>query len=134
MERKFTITVDGREYNVAVKELTDHNNVAHFEPPISFPRPAPAAPSVAPAIAVNSHQATLHVPAEPGDVVSTLGGVVESLLVTIGQEIKAGDRVIVIEAMKMKTPITAHQGGKVADVLVNVGDGVQTGQVLIKLT
>ena len=34
----------------------------------------------------------------------------------------------------MKTPITANQGGKVADILVDVGDGVQTGQVLIKLS
>jgi biotin carboxyl carrier protein len=132
MERKFKITVEGREYNVTVEEQTDLDGIAHFEPPISFPRSAPPAPTFAPGIAANS-QATLNVPAEPGDVVATMGGVVESLLVTIGQEIKAGDRVIVIEAMKMKTPITANQGGKVADILVDVGDGVQTGQVLVKM-
>ena len=133
MERKFKITVEGREYNVTVEEQTDLDGIAHFEPPISFPRSAPPTPTFAPGVASNSH-ATHQVPAEPGDVLSTLGGVVESLLVTIGQEIKAGDRVIVIEAMKMKTPITANQGGKVADILVEVGDGVQTGQVLVKMT
>ena len=132
MERKFKITVEGREYNVTVEEQTDLDSVAHFEPSISFPRSAPPAPAFAPGLSAHT-QGAPHVPAEPGDVVSTLGGVVESLLITIGQEIKAGDRVIVIEAMKMKTPITAHQGGKVSDILVDVGDGVQTGQVLVKL-
>ncbi len=133
MERKFKITVDGREYSVTVEEQTDLDGIAHFEPPISFPRSAPPAPAYSPGVAANS-QATLHVPAEPGDVVATMGGVVESLLVTIGQQINQGERVIVIEAMKMKTPITANQSGKVADILVEVGDGVQTGQVLVKLT
>ena len=67
-------------------------------------------------------------------MVSSLGGVVEPLLVTIGQQINVGDRVLVIEAMKMKTPISAHRDGKVADILGHVGDGVQTGQVLVKLS
>jgi biotin carboxyl carrier protein len=133
MERKFKITVEGREYNVTVEEQTELDSIAHLEPPISFPRPAPSAPAFAPAVTTNS-QATNHVPAEPGDVVSTLGGVVESLLVTVGQQVNEGDRVIVIEAMKMKTPISAHRTGKVEDVLVNVGDGVQNGQVLVKLS
>jgi biotin carboxyl carrier protein len=132
MERKFKITVEGREYNVTVEEQTDLDSNSQFEAPISFQRSAPPASTYVPAVATNTH-ATPQVPAEPGDVVSTMGGVVESLLVTIGQEIKAGDRVIVIEAMKMKTPITANQGGKVADILVEVGEGVQTGQVLVKL-
>ncbi len=78
--------------------------------------------------------AAIRGPAEPGDVVSTLGGVVESLLVTAGQQVGEGERVVVIEAMKMKTPITAHKAGKVDAVLVKVGDGVQTGQVLLKLS
>ena len=136
MERKFKITVDGREYNVTVEELTELNSVPHFDTGISFPRPAPAASSYAPAspAPVQTAAAPIPGPAEPGDVVSTLGGVVESLLVTAGQEVRAGERVVVIEAMKMKTPITANQAGKVSDVLVAVGDGVQTGQVLVKLS
>ena len=133
MERKFKITVDGREYSVTVQEMTDLGSLSYPEPPVSFPRSAPIS-SFAP---VNSAPvqtaAPVRGPAEAGDVVSTLGGVVESLLVTVGQEIDQGDRVVVVEAMKMKTPITAHQAGKVSDILVNVGDGVQTGQVLIKL-
>ncbi len=66
-------------------------------------------------------------------MVSTLSGVVELVLVTVGQEVAAGDRVLVIEAMKMKTPITARQAGTVASILVKVGDGVVPGQALVKV-
>ncbi|MGA9550257.1 MAG: biotin/lipoyl-containing protein, partial [Rhodomicrobium sp.] len=72
-------------------------------------------------------------PAAAGDVVCTLGGVVESILVTLGQQVNAGDRVVIIEAMKMKTPMVAQTSGKVEAILVKVGEGVETGQVLLKL-
>jgi biotin carboxyl carrier protein len=133
LERKFKITVDGREYNVTVEDLTDQSSITYSEPANSFPRSAPPVPSFAPGIPAPAH-AAVRGPAEAGDIVSTLGGVVESLLVTIGQQVGEGDRVLVIEAMKMKTPVTAHQAGKVAAILVNVGDGVQSGQVLVKLS
>jgi len=133
MERKFKITVDGREYNVAVEDLTEQSSITYSEPTISFPRSAPPVPSFAPGIPAPS-QAAVRGPAEAGDIVCTLGGVVESLLVTIGQQVGEGDRVLVIEAMKMKTPVIAHQAGKVTAILVNVGDGVQSGQVLVKLS
>ncbi len=68
-----------------------------------------------------------------GDVVATLAGVVESVLVNTGQQVNAGERVLVIEAMKMKTPITASHAGKVAAILVKAGDGVEAGQLLVKL-
>ena len=72
-------------------------------------------------------------PAAAGDVVCTLGGVVELILVTLGQQVNAGDRVVIIEAMKMKTPMVAQTSGKVEAILVKVGEGVETGQVLLKL-
>jgi biotin carboxyl carrier protein len=135
MERKFKITVDGREYKVTVEELTEPGGVSHPELSVSMARPASPISSFTHAnSAPVQAEAPITSPAEAGDVVSTLGGVVESLLVTTGQEVHAGDRVAIVEAMKMKTPITAHQPGKVAAILVNVGDGVQTGQALVKLT
>jgi len=133
MERKFKITVDGREYNVTVEDLTEQSSITYSEQAISYPRSAPPVPSFAPGIAAPA-PAAARGPAEAGDIVAPMGGVVESLLVTIGQQVGEGDRVFVIEAMKMKTPVMAHQAGKVAAILVNVGDGVQTGQVLVKLS
>ena len=133
MERKLRITVDGRKYDVTVEDLSDVSSLpysqpaymppaapAAFAPPATASAPAPAAPKPAG-------------PAAAGDVVCTLGGVVESILVTIGQQVNAGDRVVVIEAMKMKTPMVAHTSGKVQAILVKVGEGVETGQVLLKL-
>ena len=133
MERKLRITVDGRKYDVTVEDLSDVSSLpysqpaymppaapAAFAPPATASAPAPAAPKPAG-------------PAAAGDVVCTLGGVVESILVTHGQQVNAGDRVVVIEAMKMKTPMVAHTSGKVEAILVKVGEGVETGQVLLKL-
>ena len=132
MERKFKITVEGRAYNVTVEELTEVANSNHLDGvsparstlPIASLAPAPLAPAQAAARAL----------AEPGDIVSALGGVVDSVHVTIGQEINEGDRVLVIEAMKMKTPVAAHRTGKVSAILVKAGDGVESGQVLVKLS
>jgi pyruvate carboxylase len=59
---------------------------------------------------------------------------VESVLVTPGQQISAGDHLVVIEAMKMKTPIAAPRAGKVGSILVKAGESVETGQVLVELT
>jgi pyruvate dehydrogenase E2 component (dihydrolipoamide acetyltransferase) len=132
MERKFKITVEGRQYNVTVEELSDQNSLPYPEPggliassvPLtsSFVSPAPA-----PAEIVTRGAA------EPGDVVSPLNGVVESVLVTVGQQINEGDCALVVEAMKMKTPVTIKRAGTVANILVQAGDGVEAGQVLVKI-
>ena len=135
MERKFKITVEGREYNVSVEELTD--SIPYSEPPVFLPPSAHLAPTIAPARSMNNHGPATsqlnHAAAEAGDVVSTLSGVVEFVLVTVGQQVAAGERVLVVEAMKMKTPITARQDGTVSAILIKVGDGVVPGQPLVKL-
>ena len=44
-----------------------------------------------------------------------------------------GDLLVVLEAMKMEQPITAHRSGVVADIVVSVGDAVTSGQVLLSI-
>ena len=133
MERKLRITVDGRKYDVTVEDLSDVSSLPYsqavYMPPAAPAAFAPPATASAPAPAAAKPAGS----AAAGDVVCTLGGVVESILVTIGQQVNAGDRVVVIEAMKMKTPMVAHTSGKVEAILVKVGEGVETGQVLLKL-
>jgi biotin carboxyl carrier protein len=131
MERKLRITVDGRKYDVTVEDLSDVSSLPYSQP-VYMPAAAPAA-FAPPATASAPAAAKPAGPAAAGDVVCTLGGVVESILVTLGQQVNAGDRVVVIEAMKMKTPMVAHTSGKVEAILVKVGEGVETGQVLLKL-
>jgi biotin carboxyl carrier protein len=62
-----------------------------------------------------------------------LGGVVDSIAVTVGQVVNEGDRVATLEAMKMKTPVIARRHGTVISIAVKVGDPVHVGQTLLTL-
>ena len=55
------------------------------------------------------------------------------MLVQAGQVVAQGDTVIVLEAMKMKSPMVAHRSGRVVVVAVKAGDRVEAGQVLVAL-
>lgn len=66
-------------------------------------------------------------------VTAPLAGSVARVLVDEGQEIAAGEVLLVLEAMKMETEITAPAAGTVSKVLVAPGDAVQGGQALIEL-
>jgi biotin carboxyl carrier protein len=124
MQRRFRITVDGRPYVVTVEELGDAGAASASA---GAARVAPAAPG--PAAAPPAHPPA----AGPGDVVATLSGVVEAVLVRVGDAVAAGARVVTIEAMKTKTPIVAHRAGRVARVHVAVGDPIETGRTLVTL-
>ncbi len=129
MERRFRITVDGREYAVTVEELGETPGQLYPQPgSMRIPAAVPAAPAV-PAASPSAAPG----PAGAGDVASTLGGVVQAVLVNVGQDVTQGDKVVVIEAMKMKTPMVAHRAGKVVAIAVKAGDAVEAGQVLITL-
>jgi len=64
------------------------------------------------------------------DLVSPLQGNVFKLRAEQGQEVKSGDVIVVIEAMKMENEITAHKDGKLAKVAVKEGDAVNSGDLL----
>jgi glutaconyl-CoA/methylmalonyl-CoA decarboxylase subunit gamma len=130
MERKFRITVDGRPYIVTVEDLSDGSLLIPGPGSMQIPAPAQAAPEVFVATA----QATVPTSvAAPGEVISALGGMVESVLVTVGQSVNTGDKVVVIEAMKMKSPVLAPRTGKVASLKVKPGDVVAPSQVLLTI-
>jgi biotin carboxyl carrier protein len=129
MEKKFRITVDGKQYNVTVEDLSEGSSLIYPTPgSMSIPTPAPAAPAAA-APAPAAPKAA----AGAGDVVSTLGGVVESIAVSVGQTVAQGDKVVIIEAMKMKTPMIAHMAGKITAIHVKAGDAVEAGQALVTI-
>ena len=65
-------------------------------------------------------------------VEAPLPGTIKQVLVAVGQDIAAGDTVVIMEAMKMENNITAEFGGKVTAVKVAVGDQVQSGQALVE--
>jgi len=91
------------------------------------PKPAP----VAPAPVVESKPAAPVVGSK--DVTSPLPGKITQIVVKVGDTVKAGDTVVMLEAMKMENSITAEASGEVKAILVEVGEQVQNGQALVEL-
>ena len=96
--------------------------------------PAAAAPkAAAPAATPAAPKAPAAAPAGGKNVEAPLPGTIKQVLVAVGQEVAAGETVVVMEAMKMENNITAEFAGKVTAVNVAVGDQVQSGQAMVVL-
>lgn len=127
--KNYTITVNGNVYDVVVEEGA--SSVAALAA-----APAPAAPrAAAPAPAPAAAPAPAPAPAAPkaaGSVKIEAGaaGKIFKLEASVGQAVKAGDPVVILEAMKMEIPVVAPQDGTVASIDVAVGDSVEAGAVL----
>ena len=65
---------------------------------------------------------------------SPVSGVVVKVFAKEGDRLQAGDSLLLLEAMKMESPIYAHAAGTVAAILVKEGDAVSEGQVLVQLS
>ncbi|RUL87300.1 biotin/lipoyl-containing protein [Tautonia sociabilis] len=130
---KLKITVDGKVYEVDV-EVAEPEPYRPAYVPASGHARLPAAPSAAAAASPPASPTPASEPvADEGKVCrSPLTGVVSRVEVTPGQAIQVNDVLIVLEAMKMETVITAPVAGTVAKVNASVGDGVQQGQVLVE--
>ena len=131
MQRLFKITVNGKEYDVAVQELTAGAALM----PNYLGTPTAAAPAAVAAVPVQAAApASAPVAAGSGDQCAQMGVVVAGILVKEGQSVSEGERIVELEAMKMKVPVMASMSGKVSRVLVSVGEAVTAGQPLITLS
>lgn len=120
--KNYTITVNGNVYDVTVEEGASTGAPVAAKAPVA-PK-APAAPKAAPA-APKASGAAGSIKIEAG-----AAGKVFKLEKKAGDAVKAGDPVVVIEAMKMEIPVVAPQDGTVASINVAVGDAVEAGAVL----
>ena len=132
MPRQFMVTVNGREYEVSVLELTV-GQAAQAPAPNAASVAATVAGTVASTTAAPVTSAPPPAAAGAGDELAGMGGVVVEVDVTVGQTVAAGDRLLVLEAMKMKTPVTASRAGQITRVLVKPGDAVEGGQPLVTI-
>ena len=55
------------------------------------------------------------------------------LLVNVGDEVADGDSLLIVEAMKMETPITCEKGGRIAEIMVSPGQKVDAGTILVAI-
>ena len=128
---KYKITLQGRTYEIEVERgeamlLDEYDAVAPVPAaPAAAPAPMPvAAPAAAPAPAAG--------PVAAGTKVdSPLPGNILDIKVSVGQTVKAGDVLIIIEAMKMENEVAAPCDGVVKQVVTSKGAVVATGDTLL---
>jgi methylmalonyl-CoA carboxyltransferase 1.3S subunit len=126
---KLIITVDGKTYEVEVEAVEPEvptSPLMRGLPIGSAPVRVPAAPAAGPAPAENK-------PVDEQKVCrSPVSGIVIKVAAKVGQSLQTGDVLLVLEAMKMETNITAPGPGRIAAIHVNTGDSVQSGQVVVE--
>ena len=139
--KTYKFKINGNEYNVEINSvegtIADVTvNGASYKVEMEEPM-APAAPVAAAPATAAPQAAPQPAPAPaagPGKVVtSPLPGVIIEVSVKEGQAVKAGQKVAVIEAMKMENEIQASFDGTVTAVLVNKGDSVLEGAEIVKI-
>ena len=106
--KSYTITVNGTAYEVTVEETG------------SVSAPAAAAPAAAPKAAG----------AGAVKVAASVPGKVLKIAASVGQAVKAGDNIVILESMKMEIPVVAPQDGTVASIDVAEGASVENGDTL----
>lgn len=126
--KNYTITVNGNAYDVTVEE----KGSAVQTPAPSAPKVVPAAPAPA---APKAAQAAPAVSAGSGNIEIKAGaaGKIFKIEVSVGQQVSAGDAIVIIEAMKMEIPVVAPEAGTVASINIAVGEAIESGAVLATL-
>ena len=121
--KTYTITVNGKAYAVTVEEGAAAAAAPVAAAPVAAPAPSAApAPAAAPAGAAGSVEVTAPMP-----------GKVVAVKASVGQAVKKGEVVLVLEAMKMENDIVAPEDGTIASINVANGDAVESGAVLATL-
>lgn len=106
-EKKIVLLVNGNEYEVSIKDKTD---------------------LLLQQMGISSASSAKH-----NQFKAPMPGLIRNILVTVGQEIKKGDAIIVLEAMKMENSLKAPADLKVKNIHVAVGQAVEKGQLMLEL-
>ena len=152
---KYQYKVQGVDYEVEIEEV--EGNIAKvnvngipFEvelqqpinaakhPTLTRPKVEPVAPAAAAAAPAAAKPAASAQPQQAAagagtPVKAPLPGTVTDILVAVGQKVNIGDTVLVLEAMKMQNNIEAEYAGTITSVMVNKGDTVMEGSVLLTI-
>lgn len=145
--KTYKFRINGNEYNVEINSVEGNLadvtvNGAAYKVEMENAPANPAAPAATANPAAQARQdAPAAAPAKPAPapagagkaITSPLPGVIIEVSVKEGQAVKAGQKVAVIEAMKMENEIQASSDGTVTAVLVNKGDSVLEGTEIVKI-
>jgi len=134
--KNYTITVNGTAYNVTVEEgVSTGTAMPAAVAPAPVTQAAPVSPAPAAQTAVEEAPAPVSAPQAAGSagsvvIEASVPGKVYKVEASVGQAVKAGDAVVILEAMKMEIPIVAPQDGTVASINVAAGEMVEAGDTL----
>lgn len=137
----YNITVNGTQYEVEVEEVAAGNQVTRVAAPapVAAPVAAPAAPApvAAPAPAAAAAPAAPKAPVAISDgafkLTAPIPGTILDIKVAVGDAVKSGQLILILEAMKMENEIFAPQAGIVDAILVSNRDSVNAGDVMVSL-
>lgn len=127
----YKVTLNGKIYEVEVEKgeaviQAEYEAALPQTTPVAATQEAVAAPSAAPV-------ATAPASAGANSVTAPMPGTINAVKVTSGQQVKKGDVLFILEAMKMENEIYADKDGKVGQVFVQKGASVSTGSPLCEL-
>lgn len=134
--KEFKYTIDGKEYHVAIGGVSDDYvadvtvNGETFQVQMEKPE-EPEKKKVELGKPVEEASDDAAPAAQVNAVKAPLPGTITSIEVAVGQEVKAGDTVVVLEAMKMQNSIEAEKDGKVTAIAVKVGQAVLEDDPLV---
>ncbi len=129
----YKVTLNGKIYEVEV-EKGEAVLKAEYEAALPQAAPVASAPVATAPVAAAPAQAAAPVASGNGEVVkSPLPGNINGIKVSVGQKVKAGDVVIILEAMKMENEVSATKDGTISQIFVTKGAVVETGAALVEI-
>lgn len=142
--KKFKFTINGNQYDAEIANIDDNNaeviiNGVKYNVDVQITSQAAKTPKLVRSVSVPSTDvhpsvAKTRNPSAPkggGNIQSPLPGVILNILVNVGDTVKIGQRLLVLEAMKMENNIESDKAGKVVSIAKQKGDSVMEGDVLI---
>jgi biotin carboxyl carrier protein len=142
--KKFSFTIRGNKYDVELHNIEDNIaeievNGSKYEVEIHKEIKTTKTPKLVRPTVFPTGEADKAKTAKPaarkgsGGINAPLPGTILELKVKVGDEVKAGDLLLIMEAMKMENNIKADKSGTISAIKVNVGDSVLEGDLLVEI-
>ena len=129
--KKYLIKVNGNQYEVEVEEVKTENSVSQ---PVSRVVASPAPANVQAASAPAAAKKDTAIPQGASTITAPMPGTILKINVSVGDTVKKGQVLLILEAMKMENEITAPADGTVASVNVSKGTPVSAGDVMVSIS
>lgn len=128
--RMFRVVVGGNEYEVGIEEITE--SAGSTPAPVAKPAAAPAAKPAHAAPQAAAPKPSAPAPAAgAGTITAAMPGTINDVKVSVGDSVKRGDTLIILEAMKMENEVQSPIDGVVSSIEVEKGASVNAGMTLM---